>query len=43
MFAVHALGVPTLGVEEGATPALVGFNLTFNTLARGQIVATWDR
>ena len=43
MFAVHALGVPTLGVDEGAPPALVGFNLTFNTLARGVVVATWDR
>ena len=43
VFAVHALGVPTLGVDESATPALVGFNLTFNTLARGVIVATWDR
>ena len=43
VFAVHALGVPTLGVDEGAPPALVGFNLTFNTLARGVVVATWDR
>ena len=33
------LGVPSLGVDEGATPALVGFNLGFNTLARGVIVA----
>jgi Raf kinase inhibitor-like YbhB/YbcL family protein len=43
VFAVHALGVPTLGLDENATPALVGFNLTFNTLARGVIVATYDR
>ena len=43
VFAVHALGVPTLGVDEGAPPALVGFNLTFNTLARGSIVATYGR
>jgi Raf kinase inhibitor-like YbhB/YbcL family protein len=43
VFAVHALGVPTLGVDAGATPAYVGFNLTFNTLARGTIVATFGR
>jgi Raf kinase inhibitor-like YbhB/YbcL family protein len=42
-FSVHALGVPTLGLDENATPALVGFNLTFNTLARGVIVATYER
>jgi len=42
-FAVHALGIPTLGLDENATPALVGFNLTFNTLARGVIVATYER
>ena len=43
VFTVFALGVPTLGVDENATPALVGFNLTFNTLARGTIVATYGR
>jgi len=43
VFAVHAVGVPTLGVDADATPALVGFNLTFNVLARGVLVATWDR
>jgi len=43
VFAVHAVGVPTLGVDADATPALVGFNLTFNLLARGVLVATWDR
>jgi Raf kinase inhibitor-like YbhB/YbcL family protein len=43
VFAVHALGVPTLGLDSSATPALVGFNLTFNTLARGAIVVTYDR
>jgi hypothetical protein len=43
VFAVHAVGVPTLGVDASATPALVGFNLTFNVLARGVIVATWGR
>lgn len=43
VFTVYALGVPTLGLDESATPAYVGFNLTFNTLARGTIVATYDR
>jgi hypothetical protein len=43
IFAVHALGIPTLGLDESATPALVGFNLTFNTLARGTIIATFGR
>jgi len=43
VFAVHALGVPTLGLDASATPAYVGFNLTFNTLARGVIVTTFGR
>ncbi|HXY94330.1 MAG TPA: YbhB/YbcL family Raf kinase inhibitor-like protein [Acidimicrobiia bacterium] len=43
VFAVHALGVPTLGLDENATPAYVGFNLTHNTLARGTIVCTYER
>jgi Raf kinase inhibitor-like YbhB/YbcL family protein len=42
-FAVHALGIPSLGLDASATPAYVGFNLTFNTLARGVIVATFGR
>lgn len=43
VFAVHALGVATLGLDADATPAYVGFNLTFNALARGTIVATFGR
>jgi len=43
VFAVHALGVPTLGIDSSASPAYVGFNLTFNTLARGVLVATYQR
>ena len=43
VFAVHALGVPTLGVDSSAPPALVGFNLTFNTLARGVLIAKYER
>jgi Raf kinase inhibitor-like YbhB/YbcL family protein len=43
VFAAHALGVPTLGLDANATPAYVGFNLTFNTLARGVIVTVFGR
>jgi phosphatidylethanolamine-binding protein (PEBP) family uncharacterized protein len=36
VFAVHALDVETLeGVTEDASPAFVGFNLAFHTVARG--------
>jgi len=43
VFAVHALGIPALGLDASATPAYVGFTLTYNTLARGVIVATYER
>jgi Raf kinase inhibitor-like YbhB/YbcL family protein len=43
VFAVHALGVPKLGLDADATPAFIGFTMTFNTLARGVIVATYGR
>jgi Raf kinase inhibitor-like YbhB/YbcL family protein len=43
VFTVYAIGAPTLGVDESATPAYVGFNLTFNTVARGTIIAVYDR
>ncbi|AQZ68347.1 Phospholipid-binding protein [[Actinomadura] parvosata subsp. kistnae] len=39
VFTVHALGVDHLGVDADASPAVVGFNITANTLARGHIVA----
>jgi Raf kinase inhibitor-like YbhB/YbcL family protein len=39
-FVVHAVGVPTLEVQ-GATPAVVGFKLAFNTLARAIITGTY--
>ncbi|MEU1388733.1 MULTISPECIES: YbhB/YbcL family Raf kinase inhibitor-like protein [unclassified Nonomuraea] len=39
VFTVHALGVDELGVGSDASPAVVGFNITANTLARGHIVA----
>ena len=43
VFAVHALSVPTLGLDDSATPAYVGFNLTFNTVARGTLVPVFGR
>lgn len=42
-FVVHAVGVERLPVDETATPAVVGFNLAFNTLARAIIVPTYQQ
>lgn len=42
-FVVHALDVDSLGVEKNASPAVVSFNLVFHTLARAQIVGTFQR
>jgi Raf kinase inhibitor-like YbhB/YbcL family protein len=41
-FVVHAVGEDTLGVDEDASPAVVSFNLVFKTLARGQVVGTYQ-
>jgi Raf kinase inhibitor-like YbhB/YbcL family protein len=41
IFAVHALDTDTLGLDEDATPASVGFNLTGHTLARGVVIPTY--
>ena len=40
-FVVHAVGVPSLDVR-GATPAVVGFLLAFNTLARAIVTGTYQ-
>jgi Raf kinase inhibitor-like YbhB/YbcL family protein len=40
-FAVHALDVPALPVDDSATPALVAFHTAFHTLARGVLMATY--
>jgi hypothetical protein len=42
VFAVHALDVEQLGLTPDATPAYVGFNLTFHTLARAVIRPTFQ-
>ncbi|KLL10910.1 YbhB/YbcL family Raf kinase inhibitor-like protein [Protofrankia coriariae] len=43
VFAVHAVDVPSLGVDSSVTPAVVGFNLAFHTLARGVLRTTYQR
>ncbi|MCU1659732.1 MAG: hypothetical protein JWO57_4388 [Pseudonocardiales bacterium] len=42
-YVVHAVDVESLGVDSGATPAVVSFNLAFHTLARAELVATFQR
>jgi hypothetical protein len=42
-FAVHALSVATLGPDSSVTPAIVGFNMFGNTLARALLTATYYR
>ena len=41
-FAVHALDVEKLDVTPDASPAYVGFNLTFHTIARAVITPTYE-
>jgi Raf kinase inhibitor-like YbhB/YbcL family protein len=40
-FVVHAVDVAPLGVDDSVTPAVVGFNLAFHTLARATLVSTF--
>lgn len=42
-FVVHAVDVERLGLDEQASPAVVSFNLAFHTLARAQLIATFQR
>ncbi|MET7747965.1 YbhB/YbcL family Raf kinase inhibitor-like protein [Micromonospora sp. NPDC005367] len=42
VFAVHALDVERLDLTPDATPAYVGFNLAFHTLARAVIRPTYQ-
>jgi Raf kinase inhibitor-like YbhB/YbcL family protein len=41
VFAVHALDVDQLGPDATASPAVVGFNLRFHTLARAVMVPVY--
>jgi Raf kinase inhibitor-like YbhB/YbcL family protein len=41
IFAVHALDTEKLGLDEDAMPAVVGFNITAHTLARGLIIPVY--
>ena len=43
VFAVHALSVPSLGIDSSASPAVVGFNAFFNTIGRGVLIAHYGR
>ena len=42
-FVVHAVDIPTLGVDASVTPAIVSFNLAFHTLGRAIIAPTYSR
>jgi Raf kinase inhibitor-like YbhB/YbcL family protein len=42
VFAVHALDTDDLGLDPSVSPAYVGFNLTFHTLARAVLRATYQ-
>jgi Raf kinase inhibitor-like YbhB/YbcL family protein len=41
VFTVHAVDVPTLGVDDSVSPAIVGFNLHFHTLARALLIPVY--
>ena len=43
IFAVHAVDIPTLGIDADASPATLGFNLFGHTLARGLIIPVYSR
>ncbi|HWC82179.1 MAG TPA: YbhB/YbcL family Raf kinase inhibitor-like protein [Pseudonocardiaceae bacterium] len=40
-FVVHAVDVPTLGIDATASPAVTSFNLVFHTLARAIITPVY--
>ncbi len=43
IFAVHALDTDNLHVERTVSPAIVGFNLAFHTIARARLTAAYQR
>lgn len=42
-FTVHAVDVESLGLPDGATPTVLGFNLFFHAIARGHIMGTHEQ
>lgn len=42
IFAVHALDVPTLALDDEATPAEVAFHLAMHTIARATLTVTYQ-
>ncbi|WP_031523980.1 YbhB/YbcL family Raf kinase inhibitor-like protein [Streptomyces sp. NRRL F-5123] len=42
VFTVFAVDQEKLGVDAGASPAVVGFNLRFHTLARAALIAEYE-
>jgi len=42
IFAVHALGTAKLDIRPDTTPAILGFNITFNVIARATLTALYQ-
>ncbi|MGP4113755.1 YbhB/YbcL family Raf kinase inhibitor-like protein [Streptomyces sp. 4N509B] len=42
VFTVYAVDQERLGVDEGATPAVVGFNLRFHAIGRAQLIGEYE-
>ncbi|QVQ53526.1 YbhB/YbcL family Raf kinase inhibitor-like protein [Spiractinospora alimapuensis] len=43
MFVVHALDVESLGIDDSATPAFLGFNLFFRSIGRALITPIYEQ
>ncbi|MBV7363621.1 YbhB/YbcL family Raf kinase inhibitor-like protein [Actinomycetaceae bacterium TAE3-ERU4] len=43
IFAVHALDVPTLELDDEATPTVVSFNALFHTIARATLTVEYQQ
>jgi phosphatidylethanolamine-binding protein (PEBP) family uncharacterized protein len=39
---VHAVNVESLGIGADSTPAFLGFNLFFHSIARGSVVPEYE-
>ncbi|GAA4909369.1 YbhB/YbcL family Raf kinase inhibitor-like protein [Streptomonospora salina] len=42
MFAVHAVDVESLGIDETASPAFLGFNLFFHSIGRAIVAPVYE-